>query len=261
LLRRALSDPARGLTSPPAVDDDAIEMLAARAGGDARTALGALERAAITAGPGGRVDLAAAEDALQKRAVLYDKGGDRHYDYISAWIKATRNSDVDASVYYLAAMLAGGEDPRFIARRMVIFASEDVGNAAPQALAVATAAAAAVDRVGLPECRINLAQAAVYLALAPKSNASYKALLAAEERIRRDGAAEPPQAIRDSHYAGAKELGRGSGYRYPHDEPGGVADQRTLPEALGDERFYEPTDRGFEAELTERLERLRRRRE
>jgi putative ATPase len=261
LLRRALSDPERGLTSPPAVDDDAIEMLAARAGGDARTALGALERAAITAGPGGRVDLAAAEDALQKRAVLYDKGGDRHYDYISAWIKATRNSDVDASVYYLAAMLAGGEDPRFIARRMVIFASEDVGNAAPQALAVATAAAAAVDRVGLPECRINLAQAAVYLALAPKSNASYKALLAAEERIRRDGAAEPPQAIRDSHYAGAKELGRGSGYRYPHDQPGGVADQRTLPEALGDERFYEPTDRGFEAELTERLERLRGRRE
>jgi putative ATPase len=233
-------------------------MLAARAGGDARAALGALERAATAAGPGGHVDLAAAEDALQKRAVLYDKGGDRHYDYISAWIKATRNSDVDASIYYLAAMLAGGEDPRFIARRMVIFASEDVGNAAPQALAVATAAAAAVDRVGLPECRINLAQAAVYLALAPKSNASYKALLAAEDHVRRNGAAEPPPEIRDGHYPGAKELGRGVGYRYPHDEPGGVSDQRTLPEALGDTRFFSPTDRGFEAELGARLERLRR---
>ena len=260
LLRRALSDPERGIADPPAVDDDALAMLAARAGGDARSALGALERAATTAGPGGHVDLAAAEDALQKRAVLYDKGGDRHYDYISAWIKATRNSDVDASVYYLAAMLAGGEDPRFIARRMVIFASEDVGNAAPQALAVATAAGQAVDRVGLPECRINLAQAAVYLALAPKSNASYEALLAAEEHVRRNGAAEPPAAIRDGHYPGAKELGRGVGYRYPHDEPGGVSDQRTLPEALGDTRFYEPTDRGFEAELTERLKRLRARR-
>ena len=260
LLRRALSDSERGIADPPTVDEDALAMLAARAGGDARTALGALERAATTAGPGGHVDLAAAEDALQKRAVLYDKGGDRHYDYISAWIKATRNSDVDASVYYLAAMLAGGEDPRFIARRMVIFASEDVGNAAPQALAVATAAAAAVDRVGLPECRINLAQAAVYLALAPKSNASYEALLAAEEHVRRNGAAEPPPEIRDGHYPGAKELGRGVGYRYPHDEPGGVSDQRTLPEALGETRFYEPTDRGFEAELTERLKRLRARR-
>jgi putative ATPase len=256
LLRRALSDPERGVADPPAVDEEALEMLAARAGGDARAALGALERAAAAAWPGGHVDLAAAEDALQKRAVLYDKGGDRHYDYISAWIKATRNSDVDASVYYLAAMLAGGEDPRFIARRMVIFASEDVGNAAPQALAVATAAAAAVDRVGLPECRINLAQAAVYLALAPKSNASYRALIEAEEHIRRNGAAEPPPEIRDGHYPGAEELGRGTGYRYPHDEPGGVSDQRTLPETLGDVRFYEPTDRGFEAELAARMERL-----
>ncbi len=257
LLKRALDDPERGLPSPPTVDDDALEMLAGRAGGDARTALGALERAATTAGPGGHVDLAAAEDALQKRAVLYDKGGDRHYDYISAWIKATRNSDVDASVYYLAAMLAGGEDPRFIARRMVIFASEDIGNAAPQALAVATAAAAAVDRVGLPEGRINLAQAAVYLALAPKSNSSYMALNKAAEHIRVNGAGEPPAAIRDSHYAGAEQLGRGAGYRYPHDDPGGVNDQRMLPEELGDRRFYEPTDRGFEAELTERLARLR----
>jgi putative ATPase len=260
LLRRALADPERGLADPPPVDDEALAMLAERAGGDARAALGALERAAAAAGPGSRIDLAAAEDAMQRSAVRYDKGGDRHYDYISAWIKATRNSDVDASVYYLAAMLAGGEDPRFIARRMVIFASEDIGNAAPQALAVATAAAAAVDRVGLPECRLNLAQAAVYLALAPKSNASYQALLAAEREIRSHGLAEPPAAIRDSHYPGAKELGRGAGYRYPHDEPGGVSDQRTLPETLGDARFYEPTDRGFEAELGERLRRLRARR-
>ena len=153
-------------------------------------------------------------------------------------------------------MLAGGEDPRFIARRMVIFASEDVGNAAPQALAVATAAAAAVDRVGLPECRINLVQAAVYLALAPKSNASYKALLAAEEHVRRNGAAEPPAAIRDGHYPGAEELGRGVGYAIPHDAPGGVNDQTDASRrASASERFYEPTDRGFEAELTERLKR------
>ncbi|HET6830026.1 MAG TPA: replication-associated recombination protein A [Solirubrobacterales bacterium] len=260
LLRRALADRERGIADPPAIDDDALAMIAERAAGDARTALGALERAAATTGPDGRVDLAVAEDALQRAAVRFDKGGDRHYDYISAWIKATRNSDVDASIYYLAAMLAGGEDPRFIARRMVIFASEDIGNAAPQALAVATAAAAAVDRVGLPECRLNLAQAAVYLALAPKSNASYAALLAAEREIRSHGLAEPPAAIRDSHYPGAAELGRGAGYRYPHDEPGGVSDQRTLPEAVGDARFYEPTDRGFEAELSERLRRLRERR-
>jgi putative ATPase len=193
----------------------------------------------------------------QRKVLLYDQSGEEHFNLISALHKSLRESDVDASIYYLAAMLAGGEDPRFIARRMVIFASEDVGNAAPQALAVATAAAAAVDRVGLPEGRINLAQAAVYLALAPKSNASYKALLAAEEHVRRHGAAEPPAAIRDSHYAGARELGRGVGYRYPHDEPGGVSDQRTMPEAVGDARFYAPTDRGFEAELAERLARLR----
>ncbi len=257
LLRRALADPERGLPDPPAVDDDALAMLAARAGGDARAALGALERAATTVGTGGRVDLAAAEDALQRKAVLYDKGGDKHYDYISAWIKATRASDVDASIYYLAAMLEGGEDPRFIARRMVIFASEDIGNAAPQALAVATAVGAAVDRVGLPECRLNLAQGAVYLALAPKSNASYKALLKAEAHVREHGADEPPSPARSASYAGAAKLGRGVGYRYPHDDPGAVNDQQLLPDAVAGERFFEPTDRGFEAELGERLARIR----
>jgi putative ATPase len=207
---------------------------------------------------GGAVDVAVAEDALQRKAVLYDKGGDRHYDYISAWIKATRGSDVDASLYYLAVMLEGGEDPRFIARRMVIFASEDVGNADPQALLVATAAGAAVDRVGLPECTLNLAQAAVYLALAPKSNASYKGLRAAQAHVREHGAKPPPPYLQDSHYAGAKKLGRGVGYVYPHDKPGGVADQPLLPEELQGDRFYSPTDRGFEGELARRLEALRR---
>ena len=258
ILRRALSDPERGILSPPAVDDDALEMLAARAGGDARAALGALERAvtAVDLG-GGRVDLATAEDALQRKAVSYDRQGDQHYDYISAWIKATRGSDVDASLYYLAAMLEGGEDARFIARRMVILASEDIGNADPQALVVATAAGAAIDRVGMPEGRLNLAQACVYLALAPKSNASYVALNRAAEHIRRHGAAGPPDHLRDSHYAGAEKLGRGVGYQYPHDLPGGVSDQSLAPESVRGERFYEPTDRGFEAELAERVARRR----
>jgi putative ATPase len=173
LLLRALED-ERGLPEAPAVPAEALEMLAARAGGDARVALAALERAAETTAAAGQsgVSIEAVEDALQRKALLYDRAGDKHYDYISAWIKATRGSDVDASIYYLAVMLEGGEDPRFIARRMVIFASEDVGNADPQALIVANAAAQAVDRVGLPECALNLAQAAAYLALAPKSNAA-----------------------------------------------------------------------------------------
>ena len=193
------------------------------------------------------IDVAAAEDALQRKAVDYDREGDRHYDFISAWIKATRGSDVDASLYYLAVMLEGGEDPRFIARRMVILASEDIGNADPQALLVADAAARAVDRVGLPECALNLAQACVHLALAPKSNASYKALGAARAEVRENGAATPPDYLRDAHYPGAEKLGRGEGYRYAHDEPGGVSDQPLLPEALAGRRFYMPTDRGFEA--------------
>jgi putative ATPase len=154
-------------------------------------------------------------------------------------------------------MLEGGEDPRFIARRMVIFASEDIGNAEPQALLVADAVARAVDRVGLPECALNLAQAAVHLALAPKSNASMRALAAARAEVRENGARTPPDEIRDAHYPGAARLGRGEGYRYPHDEPDGVADGPLLPEGLEDRRFYEPTDRGFEGELGRRLEALR----
>jgi putative ATPase len=263
LLRRALADPERGLAEPPPVEDAALAMLAERSGGDARVALSALERAVERAaevdqaGGGSKpeaIDVAAIEDALQRKALDYDRQGDRHYDFTSAWIKATRGSDVDASLYYLAVMLEGGEDPRFIARRMVILASEDVGNADPQALLVADAAARAVDRVGLPECALNLAQAAVYLALAPKSNASYKALAAARAEVREHGAKTPPDHLRDAHYPGAKALGRGEGYRYAHDEPGGVSDQPLLPGELVGTRFYAPTDRGFEAELGRRWE-------
>jgi putative ATPase len=260
LLRRALTDPGRGIPDPPEVAEGALRMLAKRSGGDARVALSALERAVERSREtGAPVDVAAVEDALQRKALDYDREGDRHYDFISAWIKATRGSDVDASLYYLAVMLEGGEDPRFIARRMVILASEDIGNADPQALLVADAAARAVDRVGLPECALNLAQAAAYLALAPKSNASMRGLAAATAEVREHGARTPPDYLRDAHYPGAAKLGRGSGYVYPHDQPEGVADQPLLPEDLRGARFYEPTERGFEAELRRRLEELRRR--
>jgi putative ATPase len=260
LLDRALADPERGVADPPEVSEEALELLAGRSDGDARVALSALERAVEAARAAGHaVDLDAAEDALQRKALTYDREGDRHYDYISAWIKATRASDPDASLYYLAVMLEGGEDPRFIARRMVILASEDIGNADPQALVVANAAADAVDRVGLPECRLNLAQAATYLAVAPKSNASYLGLKRALAHVREHGAQPPPPYLRDAHYYGARKLGRGVGYIYPHDESGGVADQQVIPEGMERERFYEPTDRGFEAEVSRRLEELRRR--
>jgi putative ATPase len=255
LLRRALGDPERGIADPPTVAPEALEMLAMRSGGDARVALSALERAVELAE--GEIGVAAAEDALQRKAIDYDRQGDRHYDFVSAWIKATRGSDVDASLYYLAVMLEGGEDPRFIARRMVILASEDVGNADPRALLVADAAARAVDRVGLPECALNLAQAAVFLALAPKSNASYKALGAARAEVRANGAQTPPDYLRDAHYPGAADLGRGEGYRYAHDEEGAVSSQPLLPDGLRGRRFYAPTDRGFERELGERLSALR----
>jgi putative ATPase len=259
LLHRALADPERGLPEPPPIEDQALQMLAHRSGGDARIALSGLERAVERSSQGEPVDVAAVEDALQRRAIDYDRQGDRHYDFVSAWIKATRGSDVDASLYYLAVMLEGGEDPRFIARRMVILASEDIGNADPRALLVADAAAGAVDRVGLPECALNLAQAAVYLALAPKSNASYRALGRARAEVRENGAATPPDHLRDAHYPGAAKLGRGTGYRYAHEEPGGATDQPLMPPGLEDLRFYEPTDRGFEAELSSRLEAFRKR--
>jgi putative ATPase len=250
VLHRALATATEELG---VVQEGAIEFLAARAEGDARTALNALELASATARELGEseVSVARIEDALQRRAVLYDRKGDRHYDYISAWIKATRGSDPDASLYYLAVMLEGGEDPRFIVRRMVILASEDIGNADPAALSVAVAAAQAVEHVGLPEARFALAQAAIYLSLAPKSNAAGRALGAAERHVRDHGAASPPGWLRSGPRPG-QDVG---GYDNPHGHPGHVSPQELLPEAVVGERFYAPEE--AEAQLAERLARVR----
>ena len=182
------------------------------------------------------------EDAARKRPLLYDKGGDHHYDATSAFIKSMRGSDADAAIYYLAVMIAGGEDPKFIARRMIVFASEDVGNADPRALEVAVAAARAVEFVGLPEARINLSQAVAYLARAPKSNASYVAIQRALRDVEERGNLRPPKPIRDASYPGAVKLGHGQGYKYPHDYPGGVVDQQYLPDELLGTVYYEPGD-------------------
>jgi putative ATPase len=255
LLRRALEDP-RGIPDPPEIDDEALDFFAARAAGDARSALVGLELAAENP-DGGRITLAVAEQAMQRKAVLYDKGGDRHYDLISAWIKATRGSDPDAALLYLAAMIEGGEDPRFIVRRMVILASEDIGNADSQALVVATSAADAVEHVGMPECAHNLAQACVYLALAPKSNASYQALKAARQWVRENGPVIPPDALRSAAYPGAKALGRGKGYEYPHDRAEGVSPQELMPPEAEGESFLELSEHGAERDLRERLAKIR----
>jgi putative ATPase len=257
VLQRALAE----LETSVEVDEPALEFLARRSEGDARTALNALELALSTATAEGeavadgeeapRVDVERLADALQRRAILYDRAGDRHYDYISAWIKATRGSDADASLYYLAVMLEGGEDPRFIARRMVILASEDVGNADPGALAVAVAAAQAVEHVGLPEARYALAQAAIYLALAPKSNAAGRALSAAQEHVREHGAQPVPGWLRSGPRPG-QEVG---GYDNPHRHPGHLNAQQLAPVGVEGTRFYEPDE--AEAALAERLERIR----
>jgi putative ATPase len=223
-----------------------LEFLAARAGGDARTALAALELACETAGAGAAVTQEAAEQALQRKALRFDRAGDQHYDYISAWIKATRASDPDAALYYLAVMLEGGEDARFLVRRMVILASEDIGNADPQALVLATAAAAAVEHVGLPECIHALSQATIYLALAPKSKAATRSIGAAMHHVRQFGAAAPPPQIRS----------RAVGYDSPHDHPGHLGPQEVAPDAVAGVRFYEPDE--MEAALRERLEEIRR---
>jgi putative ATPase len=226
--------------------DDLVGLVARRAGGDARNALNILELAAQTArAEGTAVTEEHVEDAARKRPLVYDKGGDAHYDFISAFIKSMRGSDPDASVYYLAAMLEGGEDARFIARRMIVLASEDIGNADPRALLVAVAAAHAVEHVGLPEARLNLAQAAIYLARAPKSNASYVALKEASADVREHGQARPPDSLRDTHYYGAKKLGRGKGYVYPHDDPSGF-DLEFLPEELRGRTYYRPSGSGEE---------------
>jgi putative ATPase len=260
VLRRAVADTSDGGDDAPAVAEDALEFLAARSEGDARTALNALELANDTAAELGetRVSLERVEDALQRRAILYDKGGDRHYDYISAWIKATRGSDPDASLYYLAVMLEGGEDPRFIVRRMVILASEDIGNADPGALSLATAAAQAVQLVGLPEARYALAQAAIYLALAPKSNAAGVALSAAERHVREHGAGAVPSWLSSGPRPGHDAIPGvgGLAYENPHGQPGHLSSQQLLPEGVVGERFYAPDD--AEAELAARLQRVRR---
>jgi putative ATPase len=249
LLDRAVE---RGECEPAGpVADEALAFLAERSGGDARIALNGLELACETAGEGAPVTLAHAEQALQQRALLYDKQADRHYDTISAWIKATRGSDPDASLYYLAVMLEGGEDPRFIVRRMVVLASEDIGNADPQALTVATAAAAAVEHVGLPECQFALAQAAIYLSLAPKSDAAKRSVFAARSYIAEHGAALPPAHLRSSTRSDG-------GYDNPHRRAGHLSPQELLPDPAIGARFYEPDE--AEAALRERLAEIRRRR-
>jgi len=234
---------------PVRVAEEALEFLAERSGGDARIALNALELACEAVAPDEPVTLGHAEDALQQRALLYDRQADRHYDTISAWIKATRGSDPDASLYYLAVMLEGGEDPRFIVRRMVVLASEDVGNADPQALVVATAAAAAVEHVGMPEAQFALAQAAIYLSLAPKSDAAKRAIGAAREWVRERGAQQPPAHLRSSTRSDRN-------YDNPHKRPGHFSPQELMPDTAIDERFYDPDE--AEALLRERLEEVRR---
>jgi putative ATPase len=259
---------ARGLDDTVRLGDDAREHLVRLAGGDARRALTALEAAAATtlvrtALEGRDPDEAPtitvddAERALDKAAVRYDRAGDQHYDVTSAFIKSMRGSDVDAALHYLARMLEAGEDPRFVARRIVIAASEDVGMADPTALQVAVAAAQAVQLIGMPEARIVLGHAVVHLATAPKSNAAYQAINAATRDVRAGvGGAVPPH-LRDSHYAGAERLGHGRGYRYSHDDPRGVVTQQYAPDDVVGRDYYRPTDRGAERGLAERLERLR----
>ncbi len=262
VVERALADGERGLGNTGlVVDEEALEHIVRTAGGDARSALNTLEAAALLAlEKGGRrhVDLAVAEEAAQRRALLYDKWGDSHYDTISAFIKSMRGSDPHAAVYWLARMLKAGEDPRFIARRMVIFASEDVGLADSRALMVADAAARAVEYVGMPECGLNLAHAALYLALAPKSNSATRAISAASRDVEEGAAATVPPHLRDAHYRGAAELGHGEGYLYPHHFPRHYVEQEYLPRGMEDRRYYEPGGEGEEAGLVEEWkERLR----
>jgi putative ATPase len=226
--------------------DELVALVARRSGGDARTALNILELAAGTAkGEGAQVTEAHVEDAARKPPLVYDKAGDAHYDFTSAFIKSMRGGDADAAVYYLAAMLEGGEDARFVARRMIVLASEDIGNADPRALLVAVAAAQAVEHVGLPEARLNLAQAAIYLARAPKSNASYVALNRATADVQERGTVRPPKALRDGSWYG-RRLGHGEGYVYPHDDPEGF-ETSYLPEELEGRRYYEPSGAGEES--------------
>lgn len=271
LIDRALADP-RGFGGAAVIDEDARAHLAAVSGGDARRSLTSLEAAAAIAFSEAeqagekdpepakpvRITLAHATEAVDRAAIRYDRSGDQHYDVVSAFIKSMRGSDADAAVHYLARMLEGGEDPRFVARRIMILASEDIGLADPQALQVATAAAQSVALVGMPEARIILSQAVIYCALAPKSNAAYNAINRAIADVRAGASGQVPVHLRDGHYAGAKQFGHGVGYVYAHDEPGHVAAQQYLPDTLRGTVYYEPTQHGFERTLTERRERIRR---
>jgi len=255
IVERALADPERGLGGQVDCDEDALRHIVRVAAGDARVALNALEAAAMSAVPGPdgrrRITLQLAEDALQRKAAVYDQAGDAHYDTASAFIKSIRGSDPDAAVFWLARMIYGGEDPRFIARRLIISAAEDIGLADPMALPVAVAAAQAVEMVGLPEARIPLAEATIYLALAPKSNSAYLAIDRALEDVGSKNTGAVPVHLRGTGYQGAERLGSGSGYLYPHDFPGHYVPQQYLPDAMLGTRYYSPGNLGREARLAE----------
>ena len=263
LLRRAVTDREKGMGSYGALlDEDAEEFLADVANGDARAALTAIELGVLTTEPDAsdgkiHITLAVAQECIQKRVLKYDKNGDNHYDTISAFIKSMRGSDPDAAVYYLARMLYAGEDVKFIARRMMICASEDVGNADPQALQVATAAALAVERVGMPEAQIILSQAVSYIASAPKSNAACVAIDRAMDTVARTKTPPVPAHLQDAHYKSSEKLGRGTGYKYAHAYPHHYVSQQYLPDALKNEVFYEPSDNGYEQTIRTYLDHVK----
>lgn len=262
LIRRALEDPKKGMGMyHPYMDENALEFLADIADGDARAALNAVELGVLTTEPDpeGRIHLSleTVQECIQRRAVGYDREGDNHYDTISAFIKSMRGSDPDAAVYYLARMLYAGEDIRFLARRIMICAAEDVGNADPMALVVATNASLAVERIGMPEARIILSQAATYVACAPKSNAAYLAVDEAEAKVKETGNLGIPPYLRDAHYEGHEDLGRGVGYKYAHDYPMHYVRQQYLPDELKDARFYRPSDNGYEKNIKNWLKKLK----
>ena len=257
VVRRAVADP-RGLDAALEIEDDAVELLVKLSAGDARRALTALEVAAETAAAAdGTVTVQTVEQSLDQAAVRYDRDGDQHYDVISAFIKSIRGSDVDAALHYLARMLVAGEDARFVARRLVILASEDIGMADPTALLIALAAAQTVALIGMPEAQLTLAHATVHLATAPKSNAVTTALGAAMGDIRAGKAGLVPAHLRDGHYSGAAQLGKAQGYRYPHDDPDGVVAQQYPPDEIADVDYYRPTTHGAEREIAGRLDKLR----
>ena len=263
LLRRAVCDREKGMGSYGAeAAEEALDFLAEMAGGDARAALNAIELGILTTdrSEDGRIHitLEVAQECIQKRAVRYGKGGDNHYDTISAFIKSMRGSDPDAAVYYLAKMLYAGEDIKFIARRIMICASEDVGNADPQALTVAVSASLAVERVGLPEANLILSQAAIYVASAPKSNACCMAIGAAQEAVRKKSVARVPPHLQDRHYNGAEKLGRGIDYKYAHDYPNHYVKQQYLPDEVEGSVFYHPTENGYEKKIGEWMAFLKR---